>query len=67
MSCPSTHARRFPAPLAAAGVDTGEYDDRIISWLAGWEPETVAVIAGLIGRAYEAGREAAAEPAGGAR
>lgn len=35
----------------AAGVDLGPYDDRILAWLAGWEPETCAVIAGLISRA----------------
>ena len=35
----------------AAGVQTGAYDDRILSWLAEWEPETCAVIAGLIRQA----------------
>jgi hypothetical protein len=41
---------------AAAGVALGAFDARIVSWLAGWEPGTCAVIAGLISRAYAAGR-----------
>ena len=40
----------------AARVDLGAYDMRIVSWLGQWEPETVAVIAGLIERAYRDGR-----------
>jgi hypothetical protein len=39
------------AALAAAGVELGAYDERIVSWLAGWEPQTVAVIASWIIRA----------------
>jgi len=35
----------------AAGVQLGAYDHRILLWLAGWEPQTCAVIAGLITRA----------------
>jgi len=35
----------------AAGVQLGAYDQRILLWLAGWEPATCAVIAGLITRA----------------
>jgi hypothetical protein len=37
--------------LAAAGVELGAYDHRIVQWLAGYEPSTCAVIAGLISRA----------------
>ena len=37
--------------LTAAGTDLGAYDERIASWLAGWEPHTVAVIASWISRA----------------
>lgn len=33
-----------------AGVTLGAYDRRIVEWLSGWEPEVVAVIAGLIRR-----------------
>lgn len=51
------HIRRMlDEACAAAGVDLGAYDHRIVQWLAGWEPETCAVVAGLITRAYEAGR-----------
>lgn len=37
--------------LAAAGVYLGAYDHRIAEWLAGWEPQTVAVIAAWVERA----------------
>lgn len=33
----------------------GAFDDRILSWLANWEPETCAVVAGLIARPYASG------------
>jgi hypothetical protein len=36
---------------AQDGVTVGAFDARILAWLAGWEPETCAVIAGLITRA----------------
>jgi hypothetical protein len=39
----------------AAGVEMGAYDQRIVSWLGNWEPQTCAVIAGLITRARAAG------------
>jgi hypothetical protein len=41
------------AELAAAlsGVHLGEWDRRIIEWLSGYEPSTVAVVCGLITRA----------------
>lgn len=42
--------------LAGAGVDLGAYDHRIVAWLAGWEPQMCAVIAGLITRASQAGK-----------
>jgi hypothetical protein len=35
----------------AAGVELGAYDRRILGWLAGWEPTTCAVVAGIIARA----------------
>ena len=37
--------------LTAAGVELGAYDERIVSWLAGWEDSICAVIAGWITRA----------------
>ncbi|MGP4024373.1 hypothetical protein [Actinomadura sp. 3N407] len=42
---------RLAAACAAAGVELGEHDRRTLAWLAKWEPETVAVVAGLIARA----------------
>ena len=39
----------------AAGVQVGAYDHEILVWLAGFEPETCAVVAGLITRASQAG------------
>ena len=36
----------------AAGVELGAFDYRILVWLAGWEPSTCAVVAGLITRAH---------------
>jgi hypothetical protein len=44
---------------ADAGVAVGAYDSRIVAWLTHWEDPTVAVIAGLISRAYAAGRDGA--------
>jgi hypothetical protein len=41
----------------AAGVQLGDYDRRILDWLAGYEPATCAVIAGLVARAAEPGGE----------
>jgi hypothetical protein len=37
--------------IGAAGVQVGAYDVRILEWLANYEPETCAVVAGLITRA----------------
>jgi hypothetical protein len=39
----------------AAGVRLGSFDHRILLWLAGYEPATAAVVAGLIARAHAAG------------
>lgn len=38
------------AALGEAGVELGAYDRRILAWLVGWEPQTVAVVAGWITR-----------------
>ena len=46
--------------LAAAGVYVGAYDIRIAEWLAGWEPQTVAVVCGWVQRAGQADGQAAA-------
>jgi hypothetical protein len=42
---------RLTAACEASGVELGAYDRRIVEWLAGWEPETVAVVVGLVLRA----------------
>ena len=42
--------------LAAAGVELGAYDERIVAWLAGWDWSTFAVIASWIQRAATAER-----------
>jgi hypothetical protein len=39
---------------AAARVQLGDWDRRVLTWLAGWEPSTCAVVAGLICRAAAA-------------
>jgi hypothetical protein len=46
------------AALDDAGVTLGDFDRRIVSWLAGWEPATVVVVAGLIRRAAMPSRPA---------
>ncbi|MFG2002276.1 hypothetical protein ACGFNU_24300 [Spirillospora sp. NPDC048911] len=43
---------RLLAACEAAGVELGDYDQRILAWLTIWEPETVAVIVGLVLRAH---------------
>lgn len=42
------------AACTAAGIELGAYDRRILMWLAGWEAEMCAVVAGLITRASQA-------------
>ena len=53
---PHTHKMLISA-CVAAGVELGDYDRRILLWLAGFEPQACAVVAGLIGRAHDAGSE----------
>jgi len=50
--------RLLEGACRTAGVHLGAYDEGVLVWLAGGEPWTAAVIAGLIARAYEAGRRA---------
>jgi hypothetical protein len=52
---PAKNRRLLGRVCQAAGVAMGRYDDRIVEWLSVWEPSTVAVVAGWISRAYEAG------------
>lgn len=49
--------------LAAAGVECGAYDHEVIRWLSKFEPQMVAVVAGLVSRAYRAGALEAADAA----
>ena len=44
------------AACETAGVELGAYDRRVLTWLARWEPEMCAVVAGLILRAGEVSR-----------
>lgn len=41
---------------AAAGVELGVWDARVLRWMAGYEDSLCAAVAGMIGRAYEAGQ-----------
>lgn len=41
----------------AAGVELGRYDKRILAGFSQWEPATCKVLASLIARAYQAGRD----------
>lgn len=38
-----------------AGVELGEWDERIVDWLAGWDACTVLTVASWIVRARESG------------
>lgn len=49
------NAARLQEAVATAGVEVGAYDEHILKWLAGWEPQTVEVIASLIERAGQRG------------
>lgn len=40
------------AALAGAGVELGQLDRRIVTWLADWETETLQVLVGWIARAH---------------
>jgi len=46
----ANHARLMD-PCQDAGVTLGAFDAKILAWLANYEPETCAVITGLITRA----------------
>ena len=48
---------------ASAGVVLGTYDEQIVEWLAGFSDASCAVFAGLITRAFEAGKRAPGAPA----
>ena len=48
---PAGNRELLARALEGAGVELGVYDWRILSWLAGWEDATCAVVAGWITRA----------------
>jgi hypothetical protein len=58
------NAAMLSEAMASAGVRFGAYDSRILMWLANWEVHVVAVIAGWIERAHEAGKAGAAREGG---
>lgn len=39
------------AACDAARVELGAFDRKIVRWLSSWEPETIAVLIGLVSRA----------------
>jgi hypothetical protein len=45
------HLGRLRSAVATAGVELGAHDDRVLVWLAGWEPQVAEVVASLIERA----------------
>ena len=63
----ANHARLLEA-CQRADVTLGAFDAKILAWLANYEPETCAVITGLINRANAAGLATShARRAGGKR
>jgi hypothetical protein len=52
---PEANLAQLMDACADAGIAVGAYDSRILHRLAGWEPSTVAVVCGLISRAWQAG------------
>jgi hypothetical protein len=54
---PSASLTMLIEACSAAGVTRGAYDTLTLEWLAGHDqPQRCAVVAGLIERAYEAGK-----------
>jgi hypothetical protein len=47
---------RLAEACDAAGVELGAYDMRVLDWVTRWEPEVVAVVAGVILRAGKVAR-----------
>jgi hypothetical protein len=66
-ACRQARVDYIVAALADAGVELGDYDARIVSWLAGWETQTIQVIVGWIERAHAAAAPAAPTCACGCR
>ncbi len=51
--------RRMVLRQALAGVELGDYDRRILDWLAGWDTPTVGTVVSLLLRARVAGEKRA--------
>jgi hypothetical protein len=54
---PAFNARLHALHAALAGVELGGYDETILSWLAGWEPATVATVCSWLYRVRALGYE----------
>lgn len=54
-SMAAANERKLVDACREAGVELGAYDRRIITWLAGWDPETVQVVVGIVSRARRGG------------
>jgi hypothetical protein len=52
---PTTALNLADLNAALSDLELGDWDRKIVEWLAGWEPATVAAICGLITRARDAG------------
>ncbi len=49
---------------AQAGVENGAYDRRFLKWVAGFEDSMCGAFAGMLLRAYSAGRASTSEETG---
>jgi hypothetical protein len=65
-SCPGGRYRpetaeecRAAVRAAVRGIELGVYDQRMVTWLGGWDVPTVAGVVSLLGRARQAGAEQA--------
>jgi hypothetical protein len=74
VSCPSgqyrhEHPQERRAALLAAleGVELGAYDQRLLTWLAGWDVPTAATVISLLWRARHAATPQALRSGGESR
>ena len=74
VSCPSgqyrhEHPEQRRAALLAAldGVELGAYDQRLLTWLAGWDVPTAATVISLLWRARHAATQQALRSGGESR
>ncbi|MGH3698061.1 MAG: hypothetical protein ACRDRU_23330 [Pseudonocardiaceae bacterium] len=59
--------RRAALLAALDGVQLGVYDERIVSWLVGWDVPVVAAIVSLLWRARHTAAQRARRGGGGSR